>query len=624
MIENPKIADELSNIYFLSRSSNISDIVAYAQENNFELFYVDGKGVINKGTLLQILGVVMHSPISHQQSWDKFRADITDLSWIDPCNGFILFYENYKNLLSFNPKDWITFLGILNDAIEFWKQRKQPLYIFFSDSKISKYVNNLSELDFATPRQLTSYISDIYFLNRSDNVTEIINYAQENNMEFFHLDGSTITSKRDLILQVGDTLRFPDYYGQNWDALNDCITDLNYWIAPRDGYILFYDGYENLLFSSPREWVVFLEILLDAVEFYHLYKPPLYIFLEYPVGNKIENSFAELRNDQNETFNKQERDSVLANSEIFTQASYGEFMVYIKHLGERLDNLFAAMSNYPKEKRFESLESIEWDKVHKKYKQTEKIYRLRLPLHTIAICPYCRTSVVKPFDQFSLLGLYGHLNIDLTYMGMIDTHKRDDLYLGRHCDHALFTMQFVNLNGHALDDLPLWGANHLHLPSSYRLSSAPYLLVWPLIAQRTSAVIHALPIGRYDDPEPQHHYTSYFVTYFADGKNSNIGSFWNTGEDNTPTPALYGDIYKDYDLLKWVKAKRLLWIDPNHPEKIINKPLSEFPYKNIQPRGWYRIKEDCTVYGPNPYESKWLWSGEPPHHNQSFPGPIDV
>ncbi|MCP4373788.1 MAG: barstar family protein [Deltaproteobacteria bacterium] len=615
------IVDGLSNIYYLNQSSDISDITAYAQENNVALFHVDGNRVINKDALLQKLRNAMRSPISHEQSWNKFRVDITDLSWIDPCNGFFLILENYIGLLKHSPKDWIIFLGILLDAIEFWKQTKTPLYVFFPNYKLKKD-DGISLPDDAVPHQLASYISDIYFLNQAGDITEIAAFAQENNMEFFYLDGSKIKSKRNVLQVAGNTMRFPDYYGQNWDALNDCITDLNYWIAPRNGYILFYEGYENLLFSSPKEWIIFLEILLDAIEFYQRYKPPLYIFLQLSARNKMEKHIAELTTVK--ISDKQEPDSILANSEIFTQESYREFMVYINNLGQQLKHLHVAMSHYPKEKRFESPESDEWDNVRKKYKQTAKIYRLRLPLHTIAICPYCRISVVKPFDHFSLLGLYGHLNIDYTYEGMVNMYKRDDRYLGSHCVHALFTMQFVNFNGHAPDDLPIWAAKHLHLPSSYLLRSAPYVLVWPLIARRTSAVVQALPIGRYDDLEPQHHYTSYVVTYFTDGKNSNISNFWNTGKGTMPGPNLYGNIYKDYDLLKWIKVERLFWIDPDNTENIVNQPITDFPYVNIQPQGWYRIKEDRTIDGPHPEESKWIWSGKPPHHNQSFPKPIDV
>ncbi len=338
-----------------------------------------------------------------------------------------------------------------------------------------------------------------------------------------------------------------------------------------------------------------------------------------PSPEKIDVATTEKISNQNETPNKLESESVLANSELFTPKSYQEFMIYIKDIGEQLKQLRTAS----KKQQVKSPKSDEWRNIFAKYRQTSKLYRLRLHQHTVAVCPYCGESVIKPFDHFSLLGLYGHLNIDYTYVGNVGL-KSKDVNLGRHCEHALFTMQFVNFNQHKLDDLPIWAANHLHLPSSYRLGSAPYVLVWPLIARRTSAVVHAVPIGRYDDLEPQHHYTSCFVTYFADGKNSNIGSFWNSGEDNTPTPALYGNIYKDYDLLKWVNAERLLWVDPGNTKSIVNKPIADFPYVNIQPRGTYRIKEDRSIDGLYPEDSEWIWSGTPPHHNQSFPCPIDI
>jgi RNAse (barnase) inhibitor barstar len=41
------------------------------------------------------------------------------------------------------------------------------------------------------------------------------------------LDGRLLSDKHALLAAVGRALDFPDYYGNNWDALEECLTDLD-------------------------------------------------------------------------------------------------------------------------------------------------------------------------------------------------------------------------------------------------------------------------------------------------------------------------------------------------------------------------------------------------------------
>jgi hypothetical protein len=41
------------------------------------------------------------------------------------------------------------------------------------------------------------------------------------------LDGDTAASRAGFFAELARTLRFSDYFGGNWDAVSDCLTDLH-------------------------------------------------------------------------------------------------------------------------------------------------------------------------------------------------------------------------------------------------------------------------------------------------------------------------------------------------------------------------------------------------------------
>lgn len=56
-------------------------------------------------------------------------------------------------------------------------------------------------------------------------------------MEFIIIDGRRMTSVETTHEYLARTLRLPEYYGRNLDALYDCLTDLN-----RDVWIILING----------------------------------------------------------------------------------------------------------------------------------------------------------------------------------------------------------------------------------------------------------------------------------------------------------------------------------------------------------------------------------------------
>jgi hypothetical protein len=64
--------------------------------------------------------------------------------------------------------------------------------------------------------------------------------------------------------EVGAALQFPYYFGENWPALDDCITDLE-WVPRRAGYVLVLTDADVVLDDESDALNVLCRVLTDAV-----------------------------------------------------------------------------------------------------------------------------------------------------------------------------------------------------------------------------------------------------------------------------------------------------------------------------------------------------------------------
>lgn len=82
-----------------------------------------------------------------------------------------------------------------------------------------------------------------------------------------HIDASSWSTERDLHRDFATALSFPDYYGHNLDALNDCMRDVvsqDYgWAPDTTGLALVITGYDAFAAHCPRAAQIVLDILAD-------------------------------------------------------------------------------------------------------------------------------------------------------------------------------------------------------------------------------------------------------------------------------------------------------------------------------------------------------------------------
>ncbi|HSB45017.1 MAG TPA: barstar family protein [Nitrospira sp.] len=78
------------------------------------------------------------------------------------------------------------------------------------------------------------------------------------------LRGSKCRTSAGLFAEFARALDFPDYFGHNWDALEECLADLE-WL-PAKGYVLILTDAEQVLQDDEADYATLLEVLSDAGE----------------------------------------------------------------------------------------------------------------------------------------------------------------------------------------------------------------------------------------------------------------------------------------------------------------------------------------------------------------------
>ncbi len=88
--------------------------------------------------------------------------------------------------------------------------------------------------------------------------------------------------------EISAALQFPDYFSENWDALNDCVHDLA-WLPPGTLTIVFIDA-DRLLAAAPVEQFATLKDLIEKATATHgqSKRParPLRVILHAEPGHK--------------------------------------------------------------------------------------------------------------------------------------------------------------------------------------------------------------------------------------------------------------------------------------------------------------------------------------------------
>jgi RNAse (barnase) inhibitor barstar len=112
----------------------------------------------------------------------------------------------------------------------------------------------------------------IYELSLTISPVELSQLCQEYNCKLFYLDGERIFDKPGFFQSCLGAMDLPEYFGNNWDAWEDCLTDLSWCQA--SSYLLVYPKSQNFASHSPQDWAIFLDVLSSAISYWEEQKTP--------------------------------------------------------------------------------------------------------------------------------------------------------------------------------------------------------------------------------------------------------------------------------------------------------------------------------------------------------------
>ena len=109
-----------------------------------------------------------------------------------------------------------------------------------------------------------------------DAFPEVSKAAARAGLMVFRLNLAGVHEKAGFLDEAAKTLKFPNYFGSNWDAFEDCLTDLSWFEAK--GYVLLILNPEQFQNNAPADAAMALKILKDAADYWKRHKIPFCVF----------------------------------------------------------------------------------------------------------------------------------------------------------------------------------------------------------------------------------------------------------------------------------------------------------------------------------------------------------
>ncbi len=124
----------------------------------------------------------------------------------------------------------------------------------------------------------------IYFIDIQLSTDYLSQMAKKHNFSLFYIDGASITDKETFFKKFSSAMKFPDYFGENWDAFDECITDMEW--CRSIGYIILYDNFQVFATADPKEFHKALNSFKFGINEWQEENTYMYVLLKGTITNE--------------------------------------------------------------------------------------------------------------------------------------------------------------------------------------------------------------------------------------------------------------------------------------------------------------------------------------------------
>lgn len=96
-------------------------------------------------------------------------------------------------------------------------------------------------------------------------------------LSFRTIDLHSVASKSELMSALGKGLKLPEHFGDNWDALADCLEDGD-WLG-KNGIAILLRHAKAYGKAHHGDWETLSEILSEAVDYWRELHKPFWVFV---------------------------------------------------------------------------------------------------------------------------------------------------------------------------------------------------------------------------------------------------------------------------------------------------------------------------------------------------------
>jgi len=110
-----------------------------------------------------------------------------------------------------------------------------------------------------------------------EKATWVARAAEANGFAFWRIDLVKVRDKSGLLTALARALDFPDWFGGNWDALQDCLGDMSW--RPARGYVFALENCQGLAKRARADFETLLEVLAATADYWREQGVPFWVLL---------------------------------------------------------------------------------------------------------------------------------------------------------------------------------------------------------------------------------------------------------------------------------------------------------------------------------------------------------